>query len=298
MVHRPVLLQETIEYLTLSPGDIVFDGTLGGGGHTRSILEKILPGGKVIATDKDLETFKRTTEELKEYSGNTYLFNEDFCNIDRILQEVGVKGIDGAIFDLGMSSFQIDDATRGFSFLKEGPLDMRFDKNKGISAKDMVNQFAAGELEEIIRNYGEERHALLVSRAIVARRKKKRIETTKELADIVVASIGRKYYRQKIHAAARTFQGLRIYVNNELEAAREAVGKAVNLLKPNGRICVISFHSLEDRIIKNIFRDNSKLGNLKIITKKPITPERDEVRSNPRARSAKLRVGERIYETT
>jgi len=297
-VHCPVLLQETIEYLTLSPGDTVFDGTLGGGGHTRSILEKILPDGKVIATDKDLETFTRTREELKEYSDNICLFNEDFCNIDRILNDLGVDGVDGAVFDLGMSSFQIDDAARGFSFLKDGPLDMRFDKTKGISAKDVVNQFAAYELEEIIRNYGEERHARLVSKAIVGLRKKKRIETTKELTDIVVGAIGKKYYRRKIHAAARTFQGLRIYVNDELEAAKEAVEKALNLLKPGGRICVISFHSLEDRIIKNIFRDNAKLGKLKIITKKPIIPEIDEVRSNPRARSAKLRVGERIYETT
>ena len=289
-----MLLRETIQGLNLKSGDVILDATLGGGGHAEEILDKILPGGRLVGVDRDPEAIERVRERLRDHKDTVTYVNEDFRNVGSILDSLGVGAIDGAIFDLGMSSFQVDDQRRGFSFLKDGPLDMRFDPSGGLSAEDVVNETGREELADIIKEFGEERHARLVAGAIFSARKQKRIRTTAELVDIIVKAIGRKYRRQRLHSAARTFQAIRIYVNDELGALEEAIEKTVSCLNLNGRICVISFHSLEDRIVKNIFKEMKRSGKLEILTKKPVRPERDEIRDNPRARSAKLRIAEKI----
>ncbi|MGD2278594.1 MAG: 16S rRNA (cytosine(1402)-N(4))-methyltransferase RsmH [Candidatus Omnitrophota bacterium] len=295
-MHYPVLLKEVIEKLDLETGDVILDATLGGGGHAKDILGKILPGGKLIAVDRDPEAIERGKKELADFKDSVIFVKEDFRNIEKVLGSPGAASIDGAIFDLGISSFQVDDEKRGFSFLKDGPLDMRFDRSQKLSAKDVVNKSSREELADIIKEYGEERHAKLVAGAICSSRKRKKIETTRELADIVLSAIGGKYRRQKLHPAARTFQALRICTNDELGAVGEGIRKAISFLSAGARICVIAFHSLEDRIVKNIFKEMKKSGELRIITKKPIIPGRDEVKANPRSRSAKLRVAEKTNE--
>ncbi len=288
------MLKEVMEYLLPEAGDIILDATLGGGGHSQSILKKITPGGKLIALDMDPDAIERGVELLEDFKDSVVYVNNNFRNVDKILGANNIKRIDGAVFDLGVSSFQIDLAEKGFSFLREGPLDMRFDPEQDLSAKDVVNTFSSEELVDIIREYGEERHAKLVARAICAARKAKKIETTGELTEIVQRAVGSKYRSQKIHAACRTFQGLRIYVNDELAALEEALNKTIELLSPTARICVIAFHSLEDRIVKNIFRMRAKNGDLNLIVKKPLRPGIEEVQANSRSRSAKFRVAERI----
>jgi 16S rRNA (cytosine1402-N4)-methyltransferase len=287
-------LGEVIENLKLEAGDVIFDGTLGGGGHSFEILRRIVPGGRLIGVDRDPEAVERARKALESYAGNVELINDDFRAIDLILKKVGEEKIDGALFDLGISSFQIDESERGFSFLRDGPLDMRFDASGGISARDVVNGFGEEEIADIVRDYGEERHAKLVARAICAERKRKRINTTGDLVDVIRRAVGRKYTRQRIHPAARTFQALRIFVNDELGSVEDGIKKTITYLRPGARICVISFHSLEDRIVKNIYRATARSGTLAIINKKPICPGGDEVRKNPRSRSAKLRVAERV----
>jgi 16S rRNA (cytosine1402-N4)-methyltransferase len=293
LVHYPVLLEEAIEGLHLEAGDTILDATLGGAGHAKEILDRILPGGRLLAIDRDPEAIERVQKDLTSYKGSVDYINGDFRNVGELLESLGVSAIDGALFDLGMSSFQVDDENRGFSFLKDGPLDMRFDLNQELTAAIIVNKFSRDELAEIIKNYGEERHAKLVAGAICSARGKEKIATTGQLREIIARAIGRKYRDQRLHPAARTFQALRICTNDELKAAEEGVKKAISLLNPGARICVISFHSLEDRIIKNLFRDGKKSGELKVLTKKPIVPERDEVKRNPRSRSAKLRIAEK-----
>lgn len=295
-VHLPVLLNETVSGLDPGPGDVVMDGTVGGGGHAAEILRRITPGGKLIAVDRDPEAISRTRVRLTEVGGEVIYVNDDFRNVDRILSEAGVGAIDGAVFDLGVSSFQLDEGEKGFSFLKDGPLDMRFDPTTGLSAAEVVNRFGREELATIIRDYGEERHSRKVAEAICAARKRSRIRTTAELAEIIRAAIGGWYRDQRLHSAARTFQAIRIRVNDELGAAEEGVRKAIDHLNPGGRICVISFHSLEDRIVKNIFRDASKAGRLKPVNKKPIVPTPEEMGANPRSRSAKLRIAEKVTD--
>ena len=294
MAHLPVLLNEVIAGLDPRPGDVAVDATLGGGGHALEIIKRIIPGGKLVAIDRDGETLARTKEKLKEFSGSVTFVNDDFRNMDKILEKIGIEKIDRALFDLGMSSLQLDEAERGFSFLSDGPLDMRMDRKGGYSAGEVVNTLSSAELEKIIRDLGEERHAKLVAKAIYEARRKRSIATTGELREIIVKAVGHKYRGQKLHAAARTFQALRIYTNDELGAAEEGIMKTVRFLRQGGRVCVISFQSLEDRIVKNIFRDGAKSGELSLITKKPMTPEKEEVARNPRARSAKLRAAERI----
>lgn len=293
-MHLPVLLEEVIDNLALKAGDTVLDATAGGGGHAIEILRRITPGGRLVAVDRDPDAIERTRRRLEGVGAEVIYINDDFRNVDGILEKAGIKAVDGAVFDLGISSFQVDEAEKGFSFLKEGPLDMRFDPSKGISAREVVNRFGRQELADIIRDYGEERHARKVAGSICEARKKKKIETTTELADIIRSAIGGWYARQRLDPSVRTFQAIRIYVNDELGAAEEGVKKALRLLTPGGRICVISFHSLEDRVIKNVFREASRAGQVRIITKKPLVPTHRETNENPRSRSAKLRVAERI----
>lgn len=294
MGHVPVLLNEVIDLLRPEAGNCVLDATVGGGGHSEEILRRIIPGGALIAVDRDAEAIERVRRKFKKFEKEVTCIKEDFKNIEKILNSLGITGIDRALFDLGMSSFQVDDMQRGFSFLKEGPLDMRFDPEEGITAGEVVNTFDPAELADIIKRFGEERHAILVAKKISAARKNKRIETTGELKNIIIGAIGQKYRRQRLHPAARTFQALRVYINNELASAEEGINKAIDHLRPEGRICVIAFHSLEDRIVKNIFRSRTRNRELKILTKKPVTAGMEEIRANPRSRSAKLRAAERL----
>ncbi|MBD3379283.1 MAG: 16S rRNA (cytosine(1402)-N(4))-methyltransferase RsmH [Candidatus Omnitrophica bacterium] len=288
------MLDEVMEFLSPSPGDVILDGTCGGGGHSGEIFKRIMPGGKLIAVDADPEAVDRVRSSLGSCGNSVVFVNRNFRDIKGILEEAGEQRLDGALFDLGMSSYQVDDPSRGFSFLREGPLDMRFDAERGISAEEAVNTFSRWKLEEIIREYGEERHAGLAAKSIVEARRKERISSTAELSEVIEKALGRKYARQKLHPAARTFQALRIYVNDELDAVEEGLSGATDRLRPGGRICVISFHSLEDRIAKNIFRNAARDGKVELLTKKPVVPGRKEVRENPRSRSSKLRAAKRL----
>lgn len=293
-MHQSVLLNKSISYLNLSKGAVVVDATVGGGGHSEEILKNILPGGRLIGIDADRDALAIAAQRLKDFNGSFTLVNDNFRNIDRILKKENIKNVDAVLLDIGISSYQLEDASRGFSVRSDAALDMRMDRSSDITAYDVVNRYKEGKLSEIIARFGEERFHSRVARFIKDARERKAIETTGELAAIVKRAIGYKYRNLKIHPATRTFQAIRIFVNDELGALEEALKSAIFWLKTGGRIVVISFHSLEDRIVKNMFKGYSKLGVLKIITKKPLIPEREEVIDNPRSRSAKLRVAERI----
>jgi 16S rRNA (cytosine1402-N4)-methyltransferase len=288
------MYREVINYLNLKPGDIVVDATVGTGGHSALILKHITPGGKLIGIDKDIESINVCREQLKEFQGSYELVYSDFRDIDRVLKEININKVDAMLFDLGISSFQLQDTRRGFSFQSEGPLDMRMDKAGFISAYDLVNNLNQEEISTLLRTFGQERWHNRISRYLVKEREKSPIATTAQLADLVVKAVPYNYRYHRIHPATRTFQALRIAVNRELEALDEALNKAIELLDNNGRICAISFHSLEDRIVKLNFRKFTAQSKLKLITKKPQRPLVDEVKENPSSRSAKLRVAERI----
>lgn len=293
-MHQSVMLEEAISSLNLKHGAVAVDGTLGGGGHSREILNRILPGGKLIGIDADSEAIKLAAQGLKNFSPSIILVNDNFRNIDNILAKVGIKSVDAILLDLGISSFQIEDGSRGFSIKSDSRLDMRMDKNIKASAYDIVNRYREDDLADLIYKYGEERYARNIARHIKEARSKKPVETTAELSEIIKRCVGYRYRNQKIDPATRTFQALRIAVNDELGSLEEGLKKSVFWLNKGGRIVVIAFHSLEDRIVKNLFKGYSNLGVLKILTKKPLTPTREEVMRNPRSRSAKLRVAERI----
>jgi 16S rRNA (cytosine1402-N4)-methyltransferase len=293
LVHHPVLLEETLKYLDPKPGDTVLDGTFGGGGYSAEILKRITPGGTLIAVDRDPDAIERGKSFLAERAVSIVLVNDNFRNIEAILSSAGRTNVNGVVFDLGLSSYKLDSAERGFSFRQDGPLDMRYNTREGVSARDVVNHYGKEEIENIIRDYGQERHASLLASAIVRERKKQKIDTTAELAEIIDRAVGSKYRRQKLHPACRAFQGFRIFVNDELNALAEGIEKAFDALLPGGRICVISFHSLEDRIVKNFFRNKKISKEALLLTKKPVTPSGEEMRTNPRSRSAKLRAAER-----
>ncbi|MCM8780249.1 MAG: 16S rRNA (cytosine(1402)-N(4))-methyltransferase RsmH [Candidatus Omnitrophica bacterium] len=288
------MCKEVIEYLNLRPGSIVVDATIGTAGHSLAILEKILPGGLLIGLDKDKETLEISRERLKSFRDRCILIHEDFRNIDVVTKNLNLNGVDGILFDLGVSRFQLDNPERGFSFNSEGPLDMRMDRESFISAYDLVNNLNTDEISDILWSCGQERRHNRSARHLVEERQKLPISTTRQLSDIVVNSLPYKARHKKIHAATKTFQALRIAVNRELEAEEEALKKSVGLLNRGGRICVLSFHSLEDRIVKQNFRNFSDAGELKIITPKPLEPQEAEKQANPMSRSAKLRVAERL----
>jgi len=294
VVHRPVMLKEAISSLNLGSGDIVLDATFGGGGHAREILDRILPDGKLIALDADETSAARASDILKEYDGAFIFVNENFRNLDRILSKQNIKRIDAALFDVGVSSYQLDEDSRGFSVRGDGPLDMRMDRRQNLTAHDIVNRLKERELSDIIEKFGEERFHRRIARYIAEARNRKPIATTAELAAIIHRAVGFRSRKSRIDPATRTFQAIRIAVNDELAALEEGIKKAVSWLAPGGRIAVISFHSLEDRIAKNLFRGYAALGVLKVITKKPLRPENGEIAANPRARSGRLRIAERI----
>ncbi|MDD5428652.1 MAG: 16S rRNA (cytosine(1402)-N(4))-methyltransferase RsmH [Candidatus Omnitrophica bacterium] len=293
-MHHPVMLDEAISSLNLKPGYVVLDGTVGGGGHSKEILKRILPGGRLIGLDADQSAIKAAGENLKEFGGNFKLINENFRNLDRALSKENVKSLNAVLLDIGVSSFQLDDKDRGFSLKEEAPLDMRMDRRLETSAYDIINRYKESDLSDIIYKYGEERFSRRIAKRIVEERSKKPIETTAELAAIVrrAAGSGQKHYR--IDPATRTFQAIRIVVNDELGALEEGLKRAVSWLDIGARVAVITFHSLEDRIVKNLFKGYAGLGVLKIITKKPLGPSQEEIAANPRSRSGRLRVAERI----
>jgi 16S rRNA (cytosine1402-N4)-methyltransferase len=304
--HESVMLAEVVAALQPGPGKLMFDGTLGGGGHAGALLEA---GVKLVAMDQDPHAIRHSTKHLGQYGDRLCILRGNFRDFPRILAETGVTGFDGMLVDLGVSSHQLDEAARGFSFQKNGPLDLRMDPESGRPAADLINSDGEEEIERILREFGEEPQARRIARAIVQARAKKRIETTAELADIVAAAIGRK---GKKHPATLTFQALRIAVNDELAALLQFLEAAPKWLKPGGRLAVISFHSLEDRIVKQAFHHLSTplidrpewpaaKPNpdfcMKLPRRKPLEPTEEETKRNPRARSAKLRVAEKMpYE--
>lgn len=314
-IHIPVMLSEVIEALRLKSGDTVVDATLGGGGHAGAILERIAPNGQLFAFDRDTEAIARFKEQLmweeayKEWlrDGCIVLIHGSFSDIGEAIRDRGVTSLSGIVADLGFSSDQLDDSERGFSFLREGPLDMRFDRECGETAGEIVNTWGEEELARIFREYGDVRDAGRIARAIGEHRKKKAFEMTTELADFV-KSISRDRHAS-IHPATKIFQALRIAVNHEKETLEKFLLDAIGLLKTGGRIAVISFHSGEERTVKRIFREDARgcvcpkgfpvcrcgrKARLRVVTKRALVPSEEELRRNPRARSAKLRVAERL----
>lgn len=309
MPHIPVLLSEVLSFLDPQAGEIFCDMNLGLGGHSQEILKRIVPNGKLIGFELDPRNFASAQKNLQKWKEQTLLFRTNFTDFKKHLSENGITAVDGFLFDLGISSLHVDEAARGFSFLQDGPLDMRFDPEAPLSAQEIIMEFSPEELVRIFREYGEEPRATFFGKKIAEKRKTFSFQTTTDLSDYI-ASISSRNAKGH-HPATKIFQALRIAVNNELEALEKTLPQTVEMLKPGGRIAVISFHSLEDRIVKNFFRSQSvhekqqkypqksASGDipalpLKLITKKAILPSRQETEENPRARSARLRVAEKI----
>ena len=307
--HKSVLFDECMEHLDIKPGGIYVDGTLGGGGHSSGICERLGSEGLLIGIDRDEDALAAAKERLAEYQCKKLFVQSNYSDIKDVLAENGIDGIDGALLDLGVSSFQLDNADRGFSYMQTAPLDMRMNRRDGLTAYDVVNTYSKQELTDIIKKYGEEKWASRIATFITDRRKEKPIENTEELVEIIKAAIPAKARREGPHPAKRTFQAIRIEVNDELGQLKKAVGDFCDVLNPSGRLCIISFHSLEDRIVKDIFNERfdpcicpkdfpvcvcGRKPQIKKITKKPIVAGEDELEENPRARSAKLRVAEKI----
>lgn len=288
-IHIPVLVDEVLRFINFEKGVLV-DCTFGGGGHTKIILDSF-GGISVIGIDQDEDAVGKGLELKRIYGHRLKLYRENFRNVDLVLKQEGLESVNFFLLDLGVSSDLLADEERGFSFMKSGPLDMRMDKSSEITAAFVVNTYPKERLADLFYKYGEETLSRRIAKAIVEYRKKKKIETTDELAKIIKGCAPK---RQKIHPATRVFQALRIYINDELGALEEFLSKSLNFLTSGGRIGVITFHSLEDRMVKNFFRLKEKEGVLKVLTKKPITPSEQEIKFNPRSRSSKLRVGEKI----
>lgn len=304
--HESVLLNETIEYLKVKPDGVYVDGTLGGGGHSYEILRR-LSKGRLIAIDRDMDAINAASVRLKDFNNVTYV-HDNYKNIKNILKNIGIERIDGAILDLGVSSYQLDEVKRGFSYMHDAPLDMRMDKESALTAEYVVNNYSEDDIAKILYDYGEEKWAKRIAKFIVEERKKRSIKTTFQLVDIIKKAVPASKRRTGHHPAKRTFQAIRIEVNDELKGLDNAIDDFIDVMNPNGRIAIITFHSLEDRIVKNMYK---KLENpctcpknlpctcgkkpvIKIITKKPVTPNKEELETNPRSRSAKLRVAEKL----
>jgi 16S rRNA (cytosine1402-N4)-methyltransferase len=291
-MHIPVLLNEVIKLLDPKENENFIDATLGEGGHTLALLQKTSPAGKVLGIDLDPETLEIAHRKLHAFGERLVLANNNFKNLEEIIADNKFKEISGIVFDLGMSSRDIDEAGRGFSFLKDEPLLMNFGSDTMLTAEHIVNGWPESELEKIIRLYGEEKFSRQIARAIIARRIVKPIKTTFDLVEVIENATPNFYHHGRIHPATRTFQALRIAVNDELNSIQKGLESSLKILSSGAKIAVISFHSLEDRIVKNFFRDNKNI--LKILTKKPVVPAQVEVLNNPRARSGKLRVAQKI----
>ncbi len=291
--HRPVLAAELISLLDPKPGMTIVDATVGGGGHAKAMMESVGGQARLIGIDRDPEAIRFAGERLSGFGPCVRLVRGRFSGLDEILDQEKIEQADRIYFDLGVSSHQLEKAERGFSFSKDGPLDLRMDPEQGEPASAVLEELSEPELAKIFWEYGEERFSRRVARAVERRRRQGlKLERTLELAGLIEAVIGRR--GQRVHPATRIFQALRIYVNQELQELKEGLRRAVSRLNSGGRVAVISYHSLEDREVKQFFRALAKAGELGILTKKPVAPSEDELRENPRSRSAKLRVAERV----
>lgn len=307
--HKSVLLDETIESLDIKPDGIYVDGTLGGGGHASEVCRRLGDRGRFIGIDQDADAIAAASERLKEFGDKVTIVRSNYENIDEVLKELGISQVDGIYLDLGVSSYQLDTAERGFTYREDdAPLDMRMDQRNEMTAKDIVNTYSESELFHIIKNYGEDRFAKNIAKHIVRARQEKEIETTGELIEIIKAAIPAKVRATGGHPAKRTFQAIRIELNKELEVLEKSIDKMTDLLAPGGRLSIITFHSQEDRIVKNRFRINEnpctcppdfpvcmcgKKSKGRVVTRKPILPSEEELSENKRSKSAKLRVFEK-----
>jgi 16S rRNA (cytosine1402-N4)-methyltransferase len=292
MIHKTVLLNETIDGLNLTAGKIVVDCTFGAGGHSKEIIRRFGNDVKIVAIDLYAESIKEC-EQLKSNGSNIVCVNSNFGSVESVIDNLGINKVDGFIFDLGTSSDEIEHSGRGFSFMKDEPLLMNFG-SEGLTAEEVVNSYAEADIAQILYELGEERFSRQIAKGIVHARKNKRITTTLELVSVIKNSVPVALTRGRLHFATKTFQALRIYVNRELDVLKSGLAGAFKKLSSGGRMCVISFHSLEDRIVKNFGRDLSKDNGMIVVTKKPIIPTRDEVIQNRRSRSAKLRIFSKI----
>ncbi len=292
-MHVPVMAEKVVGYLHPADGAVYLDATAGEGGHARALLDASAPGGSVVCVDIDDQSLRTVETNLRDFGDRVKLIRANYKDIPEIARQAGVRGFDGIVLDLGFNLSQVDDAARGFSFSSDGPLDMRYDRSHGITAYEVVNTFRPDKLEDIIREYGEERHSRGVVRAIVKAREKARIECTAVLASVIAGAV---HGRSRTHPATRTFQAIRIYVNDEMGNLKGFLEAVKDFLNVGGVLVIVSFHSLEDRIVKAAFRRLSTLSapSFRILTRKPVTPDADELSVNRRARSAKLRAIERL----
>ena len=306
--HKSVLLDETINGLNIKPDGIYVDGTLGGGGHAYEVCTRLGTKGSIIGIDQDAAAIEAADARLKDFGEKVTIVRSNYCDMKSRLHELGIDKVDGIILDLGVSSYQLDTAERGFSYREDAPLDMRMDTRQKMTARDIVNDYSEMDLYRVIRDYGEDKFAKNIAKHIVAQRGKDPIETTGQLTEIIRGAIPMKYQKKSGHPAKRTFQAIRIEMNRELEVLRDTLADMIELLNPGGRLCIITFHSLEDRIVKSAFKKNENpctcppdfpvcvCGNVSkgsIVTRKPILPSKYEMEANSRSKSAKLRIFER-----
>lgn len=305
--HKSVLLNETIDGLNIKPNGIYVDGTLGGGGHAYEVCRRLGEKGSIIGIDQDAAAIEAASARLKDFGEKVTIVRSNYCDMKSKLHELGIDKVDGIVLDLGVSSYQLDTAERGFSYREDAPLDMRMDTRQKMTARDIVNDYTEADLYRVIRDYGEDKFAKNIAKHIVQARAVKPVETTAELSEIIRASIPMKFQKKSGHPAKRTFQAIRIELNRELDVLRDSLDDMIDLLNPGGRLCIITFHSLEDRIVKSAFRKNEnpctcppdfpvcvcgKKSKGSIITKKPILPSEEELEYNSRSKSAKLRIFE------
>lgn len=288
------MVEEVMSWLRCEPGRTYVDATLGGGGHAEEILKRTGPDGAIIGIEWDKKAIEEAKKRLEPFGRRARIFRENFAHLPEILKSAGIKSVHGILLDLGLSSLQLDEEDRGFSFRGEGPLDMRMDQRGECTAADLINSLPISELESILFEYGEERWARRIAKAIVLDREQKPIGTSRDLSRIVYRAIPKRFQSRRIDPATRTFQAFRIKVNKELENLKKMLETGWTALRKGGRLCILSYHSLEDRMVKEAFRRLEREGSMRILTKKPVTPSKEEEKENPRARSVKLRCAERV----
>ena len=306
--HRSVLLEETVNGLNIKPDGIYVDGTLGGGGHAYEICRRLGNKGSIVGIDQDEAAIEAAGIRLKDFGEKVTIVRSNYCEMKSVLQGLGIDKVDGIVLDLGVSSYQLDTAERGFSYREDAPLDMRMDRRQTMTARDIVNDYSEKDLYRVIRDYGEDKFAKNIAKHIVIEREKRSIETTGQLTEIIRGAIPMKFQKKSGHPAKRTFQAIRIELNRELDVLKNSLDEMIGLLNPGGRLCIITFHSLEDRIVKSAFKKNEdpctcpkdfpvcvcgKVSKGSILTRKPILPSEEELEENSRSKSAKLRIFER-----
>lgn len=306
--HRSVLLEETVNGLNIKPDGIYVDGTLGGGGHAYEICRRLGNKGSIVGIDQDEAAIEAAGIRLKDFGEKVTIVRSNYCEMKSVLQGLGIDKVDGIVLDLGVSSYQLDTAERGFSYREDAPLDMRMDRRQTMTARDIVNDYSEKDLYRVIRDYGEDKFAKNIAKHIVIEREKRSIETTGQLTEIIRGAIPMKFQKKSGHPAKRTFQAIRIELNRELDVLKNSLDEMIDLLNPGGRLCIITFHSLEDRIVKGAFKKNEdpctcpkdfpvcvcgKVSKGSILTRKPILPSEEELEENSRSKSAKLRIFER-----